>query len=282
MREAGVDEQIIAMSGVPLLSVTEIAGQMDLTGYVVGLILVMLLFFCVYFYGYGVAMSVANEKTSRVMETLVVSAKPSRILIGKVLAMGAVGLLQFLGILATAALCYTFILPEGAVLFGAPLSFAAFTPGVAALVVVYFILGYILYAVLNSVCGATVSKIEDLNTGHDAGHVRRANLLLPRVLLRHRRRRRAGNRRDVSALLLALPHALPAVEQRSAGRRGCRLDRPACRDDRRRPVPLGPDLFRIGAPLRRQTQMERRVQDETLTVGAGKACKNGPPYWQSA
>lgn len=49
-------------------------------------------------------------------------------------------------------------------LFGAPLSFAAFTPGVAALVVVYFILGYILYAVLNSVCGATVSKIEDLNT----------------------------------------------------------------------------------------------------------------------
>ena len=152
MREAGVDEQIIAMSGVPLLSVTEIAGQMDLTGYVVGLILVMLLFFCVYFYGYGVAMSVANEKTSRVMETLVVSAKPSRILIGKVLAMGAVGLLQFLGILATAALCYTFILPEGAVLFGAPLSFAAFTPGVAALVV------------LNSVCGATVSKIEDLNT----------------------------------------------------------------------------------------------------------------------
>lgn len=164
MREAGVDEQIIAMSGVPLLSVTEIAGQMDLTGYVVGLILVMLLFFCVYFYGYGVAMSVANEKTSRVMETLVVSARPSRILIGKVLAMGAVGLLQFLGILATAALCYTFILPEGAVLFGAPLSFAAFTPGVAALVVVYFILGYILYAVLNSVCGATVSKIEDLNT----------------------------------------------------------------------------------------------------------------------
>ena len=164
MREAGVDEQIIAISGTPLIAVTDIAGQMDLTGYVLGLILVMLLFFCVYFYGYGVAMSVANEKTSRVMETLVVSAKPSRILIGKVLAMGAVGLLQFLGILAVAALGYTFILPEGVTLFGAPLSFAAFTPGVAALVVVYFILGYILYAVLNSVCGATVSKIEDLNT----------------------------------------------------------------------------------------------------------------------
>lgn len=45
MREAGVDEQIIAISGTPLIAVTDIAGQMDLTGYVLGLILVMLLFF---------------------------------------------------------------------------------------------------------------------------------------------------------------------------------------------------------------------------------------------
>jgi len=37
----------------------------------------------IYVYGYGVAMSVATEKSTRVMETLIVSAKPSRILIGK-------------------------------------------------------------------------------------------------------------------------------------------------------------------------------------------------------
>ena len=54
----------------------------------------LLMFFAVYYYGYGVAMSVASEKTTRVMETLVVSAKPSRILLGKCIAMGVLGLIQ--------------------------------------------------------------------------------------------------------------------------------------------------------------------------------------------
>ena len=42
-------------------------------------------------------MSVASGKRlPRVMETLVVSAKPSRILVGKILGMGVLGLLQML------------------------------------------------------------------------------------------------------------------------------------------------------------------------------------------
>jgi ABC-2 type transport system permease protein len=40
----------------------------------------------------------------------------------------------------------------------------AFTTESAILLIVYFILGYALYAVMNSVCGASVSKIEDLNS----------------------------------------------------------------------------------------------------------------------
>lgn len=164
MREAGVDEQIIAISGTPLIAVTDIAGQMDLTGYVLGLILVMLLFFCVYFYGYGVAMSVANEKTSRVMETLVVSRQalpdPDR-----------QGARHGRGRLASVsgdpgrrrARLHVYFTRRGHAVRRAPVLRGVYA-GVAALVVVYFILGYILYAVLNSVCGATVSKIEDLNT----------------------------------------------------------------------------------------------------------------------
>ena len=77
---------------IPVLSTdisytTVPAGKMDVTGYSLGIVLTLLMFFAVYFYGYGVAMSVASEKTSRVMETLVVSAKPSRIF-GKCVAMG--------------------------------------------------------------------------------------------------------------------------------------------------------------------------------------------------
>mgnify|MGYP000494293366 CR=1 FL=1 len=56
---------------------------MDITGYILGVFMTIVMFFAVYYYGNGVAMSVAAEKTSRVMETLIVSAKPSRILAGK-------------------------------------------------------------------------------------------------------------------------------------------------------------------------------------------------------
>lgn len=164
LREQGVSDEVIARSNLSINYTTDFAVQYDLSGYIGGLVLVMLLFFCVYFYGYGVAMSVAMEKTSRVMETLIVSAKPSRILIGKVLAMGAAGLLQFAGILLTAALGYFIFLPDGFAFAGASFSTAAFSPAVILLIVLYFILGYVLYAVLNSVCGATVSKVEDLNT----------------------------------------------------------------------------------------------------------------------
>lgn len=47
---------------------------------------------------------------------------------------------------------------------GIPLTLDGFTPKIVLYLVLYFILGYSLYAVLNSVCGATVSKIEDLQS----------------------------------------------------------------------------------------------------------------------
>ncbi len=109
-------------------------------------------------------MSVASEKTSRVMETLIVSAKPSRILLGKCLAMGTLGLLQLSVFIIAAALGYTFIVPNDFTISGVPLALSSFTPISAILILVFFILGYSLYAMINSVCGATVSRIEDLQS----------------------------------------------------------------------------------------------------------------------
>ena len=142
----------------------EIAGEMDLSGYILGIIILMLMFFAIYYYGYGVSMSIATEKTSRVMETLVVSAKPSRILIGKCLGMGALGLIQIVGVMAFAAICYKLLVPTDYLIMGMPLSLASFTLERAIVIIAYFILGYSLYAVMNAVCGAAVSKIEDINS----------------------------------------------------------------------------------------------------------------------
>lgn len=160
----GVSREVIAASQVPLAYSEEAAGEMDLTGYILGLVMTFVMFFAVYYYGYGVAMSVASEKTSRVMETLIISAKPSRILIGKCLAMGTVGLLQLGIFLLSGVLGYNFLIPEGLQIAGVDLSFSNFTAGTILVLTVYFILGYALYAVMNSVCGAAVSKIEDLNS----------------------------------------------------------------------------------------------------------------------
>lgn len=164
LTEKGLEKGEVDIIQMPLIYTQKFLGNMNLTEYVVGLLLTFVMFFAVYYYGYGVAMSISSEKTSRVMETLIISAKPSKILIGKCLAMGVLGLLQLGGLMAFAAFCYRFILPEGFQIAGVDLAVSGFTPKTLIFLIIYFILGYALYAVMNSVCGAAVSKIEDLNS----------------------------------------------------------------------------------------------------------------------
>ena len=160
----GLDAEMIALTKIKLSYQNEAVGTMNLSGYIMGILVTILIFYAIYYYGYGVSMSIATEKTSRVMETLVVSAKPSNILIGKCLGMGLLGICQFAIVLLSGVVFYKVFIPENFVLMGMPLSLDAFTYKSAILIGVYFLLGYALYAVLNAVCGASVSKIEDLNS----------------------------------------------------------------------------------------------------------------------
>ena len=160
---AGVSAEntALALSGISYSM--ETLGKMEVSGYILGILITMVIFFAVYYYGYGVAMSVAQEKTSRVMETLVVSAKPSRILLGKCLAMGVLGLVQLSAFLIVGALSWSLLIPADFTIGGLPLTLSAFTLPTALLTLTYFLLGYALYALINSVCGATVSRAEDLS-----------------------------------------------------------------------------------------------------------------------
>lgn len=163
LSEAGADADLtnIVTSDLEVASVT--VGKMQMTGFVLGILITLLMFFAIYMYGNWVAMSVASEKTSRVMETLVVSAKPSHILLGKCLGMGMLGLTQMLVFLAIGVIGVKFLLPAGFTIGGMALSFETLTWQNALLLLLYFLLGYALYALLNSVCGATVSRSEDIN-----------------------------------------------------------------------------------------------------------------------
>ena len=133
-------------------------------GYFASIVIVIALFFAIYFYGYSVSMSVASEKTSRVMEVLVTSVKPSRIILGKVAGTGCLGLLQLTLILATGIGAFKVFFPSNLSLGGMSIDFSSFSPLVIVLMIVYFVLGYFLYAMMYAVVGATVSKAEDVNS----------------------------------------------------------------------------------------------------------------------
>ncbi len=132
--------------------------------YGIAMISAFILFFAVYFYGNTVAVSVSSEKTSRVMETLVTSTTPRNIIIGKTVAMGLVGLGQMLLLILTAFISYKIFIPADLDFISTMIVNINFSVFSILICIVYFILGYTVYAFLNAVTGATVSKTEDLQS----------------------------------------------------------------------------------------------------------------------
>jgi ABC-2 type transport system permease protein len=106
-------------------------------------------------FGYWVASGVVEEKVSRVVEILLAKAPPARLLAGKVIGIGAVGLIQLLAFVAiglgTAGAFGTVDLPPDAVT-------------IAAQVVGWFVLGFAFYSCLFAVGGAMASRVEELQS----------------------------------------------------------------------------------------------------------------------
>ena len=122
------------------------------------MVVILGLFFAVYFYGNTVAVSVSSEKTSRVMETLVTSTTPTNIIIGKTVAMGILGLGQMLLLILTAFASYKLFIPTDMDFISSMIGNINFSVTSIAICIIYFILGYTVYAFLNAVTGATISS----------------------------------------------------------------------------------------------------------------------------
>lgn len=128
------------------------------------LILSCVLFFAIYFCAFQVSSSITTEKTSKIMETLVTSTSPRTIILGKTIGIGLVGLGQVLLFSATAIICAKLCLD--AELLNAMLDLSNFTPYLAIITIVYFILGYFAYALLYALTGSTASKPEDIQSAN--------------------------------------------------------------------------------------------------------------------
>jgi ABC-2 type transport system permease protein len=129
--------------------------------------LIVLIFMAIITYGTWVAMSVAEEKGSRVMELMLNATTPLQMLAGKVIGNGAAGLTQY-GIILAAVVGG--LLAQGpihqAVLGGASSGgpFGGLDPVVLVAFAVLFVLGFLFYSLLYAALGSLVSRQEDVQS----------------------------------------------------------------------------------------------------------------------
>lgn len=135
------------------------------TGNVMAIMLLsIVLFYAIYFCAYQVSSSITTEKTSKIMETLVTSTSPKIIVIGKTIGIGIVGLVQVCLFVAVALISAKVFLEPG--LIESVLDMSKMTPYLAIITIVYFILGYLAYALLYALTGSTVSRPEDIQSAN--------------------------------------------------------------------------------------------------------------------
>ena len=128
------------------------------------MLLSIVLFYAIYFCAYQVSSSITTEKTSKIMETLVTSTSPRTIVLGKTIGIGVVGLGQMILIVATALISAKSFLEPG--LLESVLDMSNITPYLGIMTAIYFILGYLSYALLYALTGSTVSKPEDIQSAN--------------------------------------------------------------------------------------------------------------------
>lgn len=128
-----------------------------------GLAVAMLLYLTIFIYGLNVLRGVLEEKQSRVAEVVISSVSPSKLLAGKVLGVGGVGLTQLVLWMSMTFLMYKVRTPILA-RFGAdetPMTLPNMSWESGAILVAFFVLGFMLYSGLFAAVGATVNSEQE-------------------------------------------------------------------------------------------------------------------------
>jgi ABC-2 type transport system permease protein len=120
------------------------------------MVMAILLYTAVLFYGISVMRSVLEEKNSRVLEVLLSSSTATQLMTGKLLGVAAVGLTQ---VLVWSVMAGAIALPSLAV--NPAFSDLEIQPGVLVAFGVFFLLGYLLYSALYAVIGAITTTEQE-------------------------------------------------------------------------------------------------------------------------
>jgi ABC-2 type transport system permease protein len=154
LRSEGLSQaRIRAALDPPPLTVAEVGD--DSAGGGIAFVGSLLLYIALLSFGIVVSTAVVEEKSTRVVEVVLSAIRPIQLLSGKVLGIGLTGICQVLVIAGVGV---------GAAFATGSIDMPDSTAEVVVLVVVYFLLGYALYAAGFAVAGALVSRQEDVQS----------------------------------------------------------------------------------------------------------------------
>ncbi|MGH8872034.1 MAG: ABC transporter permease [Acidimicrobiia bacterium] len=112
----------------------------------------LLLYMAVLLYGNWMLSGVTEEKSNRVVEVLLSSVRPWQLLAGKISGIGLLGIAQFAGTITVAII---------AVQVSGAIELPGLDGALVGNLIVWFVLGFLLFSVMYGAAGSLVSRMED-------------------------------------------------------------------------------------------------------------------------
>jgi len=188
LRQAGLDAaRLTALTAPVQIDQARVTPAGEERGQAVGaflaaFLMAFLMYFMTTLYGVAVMHSVLEEKTGRTAEMLMSGARASHVMMGKIAGVGFAALTQ---VLIWAAIA-TFAVSQSSRLAGPGFSTAALQalripPVAGALLLLFFILGFFLYASMFAIVGASVTSQQESQSVQFAALI---PLMIPLLFLR--------------------------------------------------------------------------------------------------
>ncbi|MBQ9743322.1 MAG: ABC transporter permease [Ruminococcus sp.] len=156
-------EETTEVMSININAEVESLGKDQIENFFYTYIMIFALYMVILLYGQMVTTNVATEKSSRAMELLITSAKPVAMMFGKVLSSCIAGFIQLLLVFGSAVLFFNLNKSQWGdnmiinSLFNIPMELLIY-------MLVFFVLGFLIYAFLFGAIGSTATKLEDINT----------------------------------------------------------------------------------------------------------------------
>jgi len=165
-QRAALDQQVTSLGGDPArvaaavgsasvaVSALEPPKKANGQQLLIGILTSVLIYMALLLNGQAVAQGVVEEKTSRVVEILLATVRPSQLMIGKVVGLGTIGLIQVAIIAASGVAAGTAT--------GTLHLHVSSAVGTIIWLVVWFLLGYTAYALAFAAVASLVSRQEEV------------------------------------------------------------------------------------------------------------------------